>query len=119
MTYNHMSKRVEPHFDPRLSEQNSLHLLHSTSPTHHYHECSLLSIMAEDIKIARAPDVILIVGDAESTRLLVSSEVLMESSKVFAALLGPKFQEGQETGTVIHPKEVTLKEDNAAAMSDM
>jgi hypothetical protein len=67
--------------------------------------------------IAPAGDIVLVVG-TESRRLLVLSTVLKKSSKVFAALLGPKFLEGQISSSS-QPKEISLPDDDATAMSDM
>lgn len=63
-------------------------------------------------------DLILAVGEAQ-VRLRASANVLLRSSTVFGALLGPHFREGQHAGTAEQPKEIRLHEDDAAAMSDM
>jgi hypothetical protein len=78
--------------------------------------------MAEDgglptQSIAYAADLVLVVGTPATLKLSVSSIVLKDSSKVFAALLGPHFGEGQPSTSGI--KEVTLAEDDPSAMSDM
>jgi hypothetical protein len=79
--------------------------------------------MAEDGElptqpIAYAADLVLIVGTPATVKLSVSSIVLKDSSKVFAALLGPNFAEGQPAATS-GLKEVTLADDDPSAMSDM
>ena len=67
--------------------------------------------------IAPSGDLVLLVGDPVEVKLLVSSAVLQDASKVFAALLGPHFLEGQPTQG--GPKEIELPEDDAVGMSDM
>ncbi|CAK3822114.1 Hypothetical predicted protein [Lecanosticta acicola] len=52
-------------------------------------------------------------------KLRVSSAVLMRSSKVFAALLGPHFREGQAPRSVASPLVIPLPEDRSSAMKDM
>lgn len=69
--------------------------------------------------IASSSDVILVVGEPAQIKLLVSSAVLTGASKVFAALLGPDFLEGQGKRTSTQQQEITLLEDDATAMSDM
>ena len=56
-------------------------------------------------------DIILIVGQDPKTKLRVSSACLVASSPVFAAMLGPRFREGQATGTVEKRKEIVLRDD--------
>ena len=71
--------------------------------------------MAEDdIKtelIASSPDFVFVVGTPTKAKLMVSSAILANSSKVFAALLGPKFLEGQNIGSAT-VKEVKLPDDD-------
>lgn len=69
--------------------------------------------------IAQSGDLVLAIGTPANTKLLVSADVLKRASKVFAALLGPNFREGQKKGTSARPKEIELPEDNAKAMKDM
>ncbi|KAK5135231.1 hypothetical protein LTR08_005481 [Meristemomyces frigidus] len=69
--------------------------------------------------IAPQGDIMLIVGKKPEARLRVSSAVLIANSPVFAAMLGPNFQEGLIAGTTETPKEVALPDDEATAMSDM
>ena len=73
----------------------------------------------ETKKIAGDGDVILIVGEPAEAKLLVHSVVLTAASKVFSALLGPNFREGQAVRSSEQPKEIKLPEDDARAMSDM
>lgn len=73
----------------------------------------------EIITIASPGDVILVVGTTTQLKLKVSSATLAGASKVFAALLGPNFSEGQDAGTAMQPKEIKLPDDDATAMSDM
>ena len=57
-------------------------------------------------------DVIFVVED--KVKLLVSSTVLSVSSRVFGAMFGPRFSEGQNN-TSAEPKEVRIPEDDAKA----
>lgn len=68
--------------------------------------------------ISPSPDVVLVVGTPPKIKLMVSSATLSNSSVVFAAMLGPKFREGQDISTA-HPKEVTLPDDEPETMSDI
>ncbi|KAK3696164.1 hypothetical protein LTR37_018066 [Vermiconidia calcicola] len=70
-------------------------------------------------QIASAGDVVLVVGTQTEVKLLISSTVLSSASKVFAALLGPAFREGQGLASASQPKQTTLREDEPQAMSDM
>ncbi|EME88678.1 uncharacterized protein MYCFIDRAFT_7388, partial [Pseudocercospora fijiensis CIRAD86] len=74
--------------------------------------------MDEVKKIAQLGDLILEVGGSKA-KLLVSSTVLTSLSKVFAALLGPHFKEGQVQRSAETPQVVDLPEDDAAAMTNM
>lgn len=65
-------------------------------------------------EIAADGDVILIVGITKK-RLRVRSVLLKSASKVFAAMLGLYFSEGQDICSD-HPKEIPLPEDDVAAM---
>ncbi len=51
--------------------------------------------------------------------LMVSSSTLMGSSRVFTALLGPNFREGQGINITTQPKEISLPHDDPETMSDM
>lgn len=68
--------------------------------------------------IAPEGDLVLIVGEAQ-VKLLVASAILSSASKVFKALLGPRFKEGQTHGSTGQPKAITFPEDNTQAMLDM
>ncbi|KAK6388058.1 hypothetical protein LTR65_008224 [Meristemomyces frigidus] len=69
--------------------------------------------------IADQGDLFLIVGDKKKAKLRVSSAMLKGTSAVFAAMLGPHFQEGQGTCSAESPKEISFPDDDAIAMSDM
>ncbi|KAK5717005.1 hypothetical protein LTR17_016147 [Elasticomyces elasticus] len=69
--------------------------------------------------IVRDGDVVLRIGTPPTMKLLVSSTTLIEASKVFAALLGPNFNEGQKPRTPEKPVEVALPEDDADSIADM
>lgn len=64
--------------------------------------------------IAPSGDVILVVG-AESLRLRVYSQCLRSASKIFDAMLGPNWSEGQRRSEAT-PTEVALPGDDAHAM---
>jgi hypothetical protein len=59
-------------------------------------------------------DLVLIVGE-EKVRLRVYSQCLRSASKVFGAMFGPNWSEGQKLSTQ-SPGEVSLPEDDADAM---
>ncbi|KAH6972716.1 hypothetical protein BKA56DRAFT_526386 [Ilyonectria sp. MPI-CAGE-AT-0026] len=59
-------------------------------------------------------DIVLVVGQQE-TRLRVHSQCLRSASKVFSAMFGPHWNEGQEMSSQC-PREVFLVEDNPDAM---
>lgn len=73
-------------------------------------------------QIATHGDVVLEVGrDVEDApaQMLVSSAVLSMASRSFAALLGPRFQEGRQDRSTGSPALVALPDDQPQAMSDM
>jgi hypothetical protein len=59
-------------------------------------------------------DVILVVG-VENTRLRVNSQSLRYASKVFSAMFGPDWSEGQRLSKQL-PTEIALPDDDAKAM---
>ena len=65
--------------------------------------------------IAFYGDLILVVGE-KKTRLRVHSVCMKIASKVFDAMLGPHFSEGQPSNGN-HPKEIPMPDDNATAMA--
>ena len=65
--------------------------------------------------IARHGDIILVVGEKE-TQLRVHSVCMRIASKVFDAMLGPHFSEGQPSSGN-HPKEISMPDDNAATIT--
>lgn len=68
-----------------------------------------------DVEIAKDNgDVILVLSTA---RLRVSSVILASASPVFKAMLGPNFSEGQDPRSVQNSKEISLPDDDAAAMT--
>lgn len=68
-----------------------------------------------DVEIAKDNgDVILVLSTA---RLRVSSVILASASPVFKAMLGPNFSEGQDARSVQNPKDISLPDDDAAAMT--
>ncbi|KAI5360468.1 putative SKP1/BTB/POZ domain superfamily protein [Septoria linicola] len=75
--------------------------------------------------IAERGDLILHVGGTKDAKrqdvkkLLVSSAILIQLSKVFAAPLGPHFREGQASRSESDPHVIELPEDNANAIEDM
>jgi hypothetical protein len=69
--------------------------------------------------IAGNGDICLVVGQQPALKLVVSSTVLSKASKVFAALFGPHFREGQRTEHDSQPREVDLHDDEAEPMSQM
>lgn len=52
-----------------------------------------------------------------SARLRVCSAILCSASPVFKVMLGPKFSEGQDLRNVQNPKEISLPDDDTAAMT--
>jgi len=73
--------------------------------------------MSESIfyeEVAPDGDVVLIIGPHQ-VRLCVHSTVLQTASKVFKAMLGPHFSEGQKPSQVDskRPREIPLPEDDA------
>ncbi|KAF2766473.1 hypothetical protein EJ03DRAFT_353958 [Teratosphaeria nubilosa] len=64
--------------------------------------------------VAAHGDIILVLRRNRYVR--VRSSVLSDSSRVFNAMLGPDFMEGQGTGTVAQPKEIQLLEDDEQGM---
>lgn len=72
----------------------------------------------QTLDIAPEGDVVLIVGSDTSqvARLRVHSLFLKTVSKVFNAMLGPYFREGQAPSGV-HPREIALPDDNAGSMT--
>ncbi|EME41184.1 hypothetical protein DOTSEDRAFT_55082 [Dothistroma septosporum NZE10] len=73
----------------------------------------------EMITIARDGDLLLAVGNGGKTTLLVSSAVLVGGSKYFAALISPRFREGQETRSVAKPPTIRLEDDSARSIQDL
>ncbi len=71
--------------------------------------------LSEMHDIAPAGDIVLIVGDGK-TRLRVHSVCMRTVSRVFDAMFGPHFSEGQPSKGVL-PKEILMPDDNAAAMT--
>ncbi|KAK5128369.1 hypothetical protein LTR85_003037 [Meristemomyces frigidus] len=69
--------------------------------------------------IDRDGDLILVIGEKPKAKVRVSSIMLKHSSAVFAAMLGPHFQEGQGTFNTASPREIACPDDDATAMSDM
>jgi hypothetical protein len=69
--------------------------------------------------IADNGDIVLVVGQQPALKLLVSSSVLSKASKVFTALFGPHFREGQQAQNESQPREVILQDDEAEPMSQM
>jgi hypothetical protein len=57
--------------------------------------------LTSTLKIATNSDIILVVG-VEKRKLLVNSSVLKNSSKVFNAMFGPHFSEGQDLPGIIY-----------------
>jgi BTB/POZ domain len=73
------------------------------------------SSSASIVEIATNGDITLVVGP-EKRKLQVNSCVLKNASKVFNAMLGPQFREGQD----LHgnsPKEIIMPDDNADALT--
>ena len=70
---------------------------------------------SETHAIASTGDIILVVGE-EKTELRVHSVCMRIASKVFDAMLGPHFSEGQPSKGDL-PKEITMPDDNATAMA--
>lgn len=70
------------------------------------------------IDIAPGGDLLLMVGtkSSEVAMLRVHSVILKTVSKVFNAMFGPRFREGQAVGGD-HPKEIALPEDDAIGMT--
>ncbi|KAK4956326.1 hypothetical protein LTR10_005848 [Elasticomyces elasticus] len=66
--------------------------------------------------IAADGDVIFAIGMPPSKKIRVSSHILTRATSVFAALLGPKFSEGSATRDPLSPAEISLPEDDGAAM---
>ncbi|KFY38438.1 hypothetical protein V495_06586 [Pseudogymnoascus sp. VKM F-4514 (FW-929)] len=75
--------------------------------------------MAEDnprYKITADGDTILVIGPEEA-RLCVHSFLLQAASKVFKAMFGPHFKEGQRSDLNGSKKEIPLPEDDVDAMT--
>ncbi|KAF2165588.1 hypothetical protein M409DRAFT_23881 [Zasmidium cellare ATCC 36951] len=74
-------------------------------------------------RISKNGDVIFEVGEEATARcrLLVSSAILIQASTTFAALLGPRFREGQQlaSANTNGPVTIPLPEDEPQAMSDL
>ena len=70
---------------------------------------------SETHAIAPSGDTILVVGDRK-TELQVHSFCMRTASKVFDAMFGPHFSEGQPSNGN-HPKKIPMPDDNAAAMT--
>ncbi|KAK4493780.1 hypothetical protein PRZ48_014965 [Zasmidium cellare] len=66
--------------------------------------------------VAANGDLLLEVGTSPKIKLLVSSQVLTAASKVFGALLGPKFLEGQSTRSPQSPQTISLPDDDPEDM---
>ena len=66
-------------------------------------------------EIATNSDIILVVGP-EKRKLQVNSCVLKNASKVFNAMFGPHFREGQDLHGN-YPKEIPMLDDNADALT--
>jgi hypothetical protein len=79
--------------------------------TEELNDSSLTSIA----EIATNSDIILVVG-LEKRKLQVNSSILKNASKVFNAMFGPHFSEGQNLPGN-SPKEVSMPEDNADALT--
>lgn len=82
-------------------------------------EAPKAKLPAKTENIATDGDLMLLVGEGPVAKLCVSWAALKAASPVFAAMLGPHFQEGQELGCFDKPKEVALPDDDALAMFDM
>lgn len=67
-------------------------------------------------KITTEGATILVIGPDEA-RLCVHSCLLQSASKVFKAMLGPLYREGQRSGLTGSKKEIPLPEDDADAMT--
>lgn len=63
-------------------------------------------------------DTIFVIGPDEA-RLCVHSSLLQTASKVFRAMFGPFYSEGQRSGLIGSKKEISLPEDDADAMRTM
>ena len=72
-------------------------------------------VPSEAYAIAPTGDTILVVGE-EKTELRVHSICMKTTSKVFDALFGPHFSEGQPSNGDL-PKEIHLPHDDARAMT--
>jgi hypothetical protein len=72
------------------------------------------SFLEKITEIAADGDIILVVGH-DGVKLRVHSLILKTASKVFSAMLGPYFSEGQNI-TKDCPKEILLPEDDADAL---
>jgi hypothetical protein len=67
-------------------------------------------------KITTDGDTILVIGPDEA-RLCVQSCLLQTASKVFKAMFGPLYMEGQRSGLTGSKKEIPLPEDDVDAMT--
>ena len=70
---------------------------------------------SETYAIAPTGDTVLVVGDCK-TKLRVHSVCMRTASKVFDAMFGPHFSEGQPSNGVL-PKKIPMPDDNATAMT--
>lgn len=74
--------------------------------------------MANDIAVIDPHgDVLLVVGKEKRGKLRVSSSMLTQTSRVFEALLGPHFKEGQQERNSSNPVEVALPDDDLEIMA--
>ncbi|KAF4969905.1 hypothetical protein FSARC_2962 [Fusarium sarcochroum] len=67
------------------------------------------------VEVAREGNLLLTVGP-EETILRVHSTLLMAASKPFYVMLGPNWKEGHDVRNHDEPAELSLPEDNAAAL---
>lgn len=70
------------------------------------------------IEIVRGGDIVLVLTSKDTiTKLIVNSNVLRNSSKMFSAMLSPNFAEGKTVQNGSDTNEVTLHGDDPQALS--
>jgi hypothetical protein len=67
--------------------------------------------------LAEDGDILLLLADG--SRIRAYSTVLSLASPVFKAMLGPHFKEGQERGSALSPKEISLPDDDPCSMKEI
>ncbi|EMC92995.1 hypothetical protein BAUCODRAFT_269843 [Baudoinia panamericana UAMH 10762] len=70
-----------------------------------------------EVTLTEKSDIVLELQQPVGTCMRVSSAVLCLASSVFTALMGPRFAEGQVTGSFLHPRTIALSDDDAVGIT--